>query len=123
MTGDAPYHPQRRRRLSDKILVAFHQACDQAEFDVAYNLIRVLEVLMAREPTVVPEPRRATKGLVAACERLWNVRHTSEAAEAFGDKPRLVFAPNPVKFAALPSESRLQREDGTAHERLRKAWK
>jgi hypothetical protein len=31
------------RRLSDKILIAFHQACDQGDFEVAERLLTVLE--------------------------------------------------------------------------------
>jgi hypothetical protein len=32
-----------KRRLSDRILIAFHQACDQADFEVAEGLLEVLE--------------------------------------------------------------------------------
>ena len=66
--------PRHTRRLSDKILIAFHAACDQGEFEVAERLLRVLEMVLKRPP---PEGsrRRNADSLVAAYERLWNLRH------------------------------------------------
>jgi hypothetical protein len=61
------------RRLSDKIFVAFHQACDQADFATASLLLSVLEQIEAR-----PAPqrdRRRGESLVAGYERLWHLRH------------------------------------------------
>jgi hypothetical protein len=73
--------PVRRqaRRLSDKILVAFHQACDQQDFEVAGRLLGVLETMTAalrlsRAPHG-SERRRRQETLVAAHERLWQLRH------------------------------------------------
>ena len=64
------------RRLSDKILVAFHQACDTTELDVAEQLLRVLEFMMNRRPTYGDGNRRRNmESLVAAYERLWHLRH------------------------------------------------
>ncbi len=64
------------RRLSDKILVAFHQACDTAELEVAEQLLRVLEFMMNRRPTYGDGNRRRNmESLVAAYERLWHLRH------------------------------------------------
>jgi hypothetical protein len=37
-----------RRRLSDKILAAFDQACDRHELDVAELLLKALEVTLTR---------------------------------------------------------------------------
>ena len=37
------------RRLSDKILFAFNQACDQGYFDVAEVLIKALELALTRQ--------------------------------------------------------------------------
>lgn len=37
------------RRLSDKILFAFNQACDQGFFDVAEVLIKALELALTRQ--------------------------------------------------------------------------
>jgi hypothetical protein len=60
------------RRLSDKILVAFHHACDQGEIQTAGHLLSVLEFAMKRTPG---RDRRAQDSLVAAHERLWPLRH------------------------------------------------
>jgi hypothetical protein len=69
--------PQRyTRRLSDKILIAFHQACDQGDFEVADQLLRVLETMVMRRPNVPDVNRRKNiESLVAAHERLWVLRH------------------------------------------------
>ena len=71
--------PRHTRRLSDKILVAFHHACDVADYEVAENLIRILETMLTRRP--MPEGsnrRRNMDSLVAAHERLWQLRHPEE---------------------------------------------
>jgi hypothetical protein len=68
-------HPG-KRRLSDKILVAFHHACDQPDIEVAWELLNVLEFMTMRQaklPTGVE--RRAQESLVAAHERLWQIRN------------------------------------------------
>ena len=68
--------PRHSRRLSDKILVAFHHACDVMDFEVAEQLLRLLELMTTRRPR--PEDgnrRRSIEGLVAAHERLWHLRH------------------------------------------------
>jgi hypothetical protein len=74
--GDAPRHS---RRLSDKILIAFHHACDQSEFQIAEQLLSVLEGLLTRRP-INPDTnrRRSMESLVAAHERLWHLRHHSD---------------------------------------------
>jgi len=74
--------PRQGRRLSDKILVAFHQACDQGDFEVAEQLLRVLEMMLTRRP-VSPDinRRRNIETLVAAHERLWHLRHPEAAGE------------------------------------------
>ena len=68
--------PRPGRRLSDKILAAFHHACDQSDLEVAEQLLRTLELLVMRRP-LTPEPnrRRSLEGLVAAHDRLWHLRH------------------------------------------------
>lgn len=75
--GAAAAPPQRSsRRLSDKILVAFHQACDQADYEVASRLLQVLELMLSRRPTTLDNTRRRSmESLVAAHERLWHLRH------------------------------------------------
>ena len=40
--------PRQTRRLSDKILIAFHQACDQVDIEVAGELLNVLEFMIKR---------------------------------------------------------------------------
>ena len=68
--------PRHTRRLSDKILIAFHHACDQADYEVAEQLLRILEMMLTRRP-VSPDTnrRRNIESLVAAHERLWYLRH------------------------------------------------
>ena len=68
--------PRYTRRLSDKILIAFHHACDQADFEVAEQLLAVLEMMLTRRP-ISPDTnrRRNMESLVAAHERLWHLRH------------------------------------------------
>jgi len=74
-TGAAPRYS---RRLSDKILIAFHHACDQSDFEVADQLLHVLEMMLARRPlTPDNNRRRSMESLVAAHERLWHLRHPS----------------------------------------------
>ena len=79
-TGDDVGHktwpggaPRYSRRLSDKILIAFHHACDQSDLEVAEQLLHVLEMMLTRRP---PDGnrRRNTESLVAAHERLWHLR-------------------------------------------------
>ena len=64
------------RRLEDKLLVAFHHACDVADIEVGRSVLQILELMLARKPAQ-PDPsrRRNMEGLVAAHERLWNLRH------------------------------------------------
>src|ERR1700677_4310472 len=44
------------RRLSDKVLIAFHHACDQRDIEVAGRLLGVLEFMTTRAP-VLPAGR------------------------------------------------------------------
>ena len=68
--------PRHGRRLSDKILVAFHHACDIGDFEIAEGLLRMLEVMLTRRPTSADlGRRRSMESLVAAHERLWHLRH------------------------------------------------
>ena len=71
-----PSGPRHGRRLSDKILVAFHHACDAHDLIVAEQLLKTLESMLTRRG-VPPEHnrRRALESLVAAHERLWYLRH------------------------------------------------
>jgi len=68
--------PRYTRRLSDKILIAFHHACDQADFEVAEQLLQILEMMLTRRPLTPDGTRRRNmESLVAAHERLWHLRH------------------------------------------------
>jgi len=68
--------PRHTRRLSDKILIAFHHACDQGDFEVAEELLRILETMLTRRPASPDSNRRKNlESLVAAHERLWLLRH------------------------------------------------
>jgi len=72
--GAAP--PRHTRRLSDKILIAFHHACDQGDYEVAEELLRILEMMLTRRPVAPDVNRRKNlESLVAAHERLWLLRH------------------------------------------------
>ena len=72
-TGGAPRYS---RRLSDKILIAFHHACDQSDLEVAEQLLHVLEMMLTRRPLTPDGTRRRNmESLVAAHERLWHLRH------------------------------------------------
>ena len=68
--------PRYSRRLSDKILIAFHHACDQGDFEIAEQLLHILEMMLTRRPLTPDGTRRRNmESLVAAHERLWHLRH------------------------------------------------
>jgi hypothetical protein len=72
------HQPRYTRRLTDKVLIAFHHACDHREIDVAEKQLGVLESMTARSPaSPTGGERRAKETLVAAHERLWQIRHPS----------------------------------------------
>jgi hypothetical protein len=88
---DAPPRrgPQRRRRLSDHIMVAFHSACDQEELDAAQGLIAIVEFMLRRAPPDGrPERRDDTGLLVAAHLRLWSLRHPEARDDTWSAPPR-----------------------------------
>jgi len=67
------------RRLFDKILLAFDQACDQADREVAEQLLQILETMLKRRPVLLGgERRRSMENLVAAHERLWHLKHADQ---------------------------------------------
>ncbi len=77
---DVPGLPQRTgRRLSDKVLIAFHHACDTQDLAIAEQLLRILETIVTRMPTPTDGNRRRNmEGLIAAHERLWHLRHPEQ---------------------------------------------
>ena len=71
--------PRQGRRLSDKILVAFHHACDAQDLVVAEQLLKTLETMLTRRGIPSEQNRRKSlESLVAAHERLWHLRHREE---------------------------------------------
>ena len=78
--NEAPRALRTKRRLPDKILTAFHQACDQGDFEVAVGLLGILETILTRPPITRDAPRRRHEdGLVAAHMRLWDLKHSGAA--------------------------------------------
>ncbi len=74
--------PRYSRRLSDKILIAFHHACDQGDFEVGDQLLHILEMMLTRRPLSPDTNRRKNmESLVAAHERLWHLRHPEARQE------------------------------------------
>ena len=68
--------PRYSRRLSDKILIAVHYACDQNDYEVANALLDSLEMMLIRPALTRDGMRhRNIESLVAAHERLWNLLH------------------------------------------------
>jgi len=60
------------RRLSDKILMAFHQACNQGSFEIATQLLSAMETLCMQEgPPLERTNERPHESFVAARLRLW----------------------------------------------------
>jgi glucose-1-phosphate cytidylyltransferase len=57
-------------------LIAFHHACDQSDFEVANDLLVILEKMLKR-PSVGSDTnrRKSIESLIAAHERLWLLRH------------------------------------------------
>ena len=74
----------RGRRLSDKILVAFHQACDQGDLEVADALLRVLGMMAERQLPIFDQRRQ--ESLVGAYRRLWELRNGGAEEEAVANR-------------------------------------
>lgn len=78
---EATVPPVRKtRRLSDKLWLAFHQACDQKDLQIARELLHVLEVVIFRSPAD-RNFRWNAESLVAAHERLWALRNEAFLSE------------------------------------------
>jgi hypothetical protein len=66
------------RRIFDKVLTAFHVACDQSDMDVAMALLVIAETLAAHR--CVPQDgrrRRVMEQLIAAHERRWHLMNAA----------------------------------------------
>ena len=68
-TGLPPGIAAYNRRLTDKILIAFHQACEQQDAEVAKQLLDVLDHMCERDQDAPWSRRRAVNFLVPARER------------------------------------------------------
>lgn len=70
--------PRYTRRLTDKILIAFHHACDLADCEAARQLLGTLEMVVRRPPIThedhLRDRRKLMTLLAAAHERLWHIR-------------------------------------------------
>ena len=92
MTNPTPPIAQpRTRRLSDKLRLLFHAACDEAAFSAAEQRLNQL-CQHVTSPVIRPQglERRKPESLSGACERLanlllWKVENGVEAA-ARGDE-------------------------------------
>ena len=78
-------------RLTDKVLVAFHHACDHGDNEIAFELLHILEFMAMRMPPLpAGEAHCVQRSLVAAHERLWQApgerqRGWGAAAEGVSD--------------------------------------
>ena len=65
------------RRLSDKVLAAFHAACDADELVVAKQLIEILEGIFTKQAAFDGSAgeRKSLDGLVDAHQRLWLMKN------------------------------------------------
>jgi hypothetical protein len=71
-----------RRRLSDKIMVAFAHACEDGDLSIADQLLKTLESLLSRNFDVPGHDRRkAVETLVGASSWLWHLKQ--QGPEAF----------------------------------------
>lgn len=66
------------RRLADKLLIAFHHACDEGEYTLAEHLLKVLEKVVLRNPPEPERRQRVLEPLISAHMRLWHLRHPIE---------------------------------------------
>lgn len=55
----------RRRRLTDKVIEAFEQACDEGEIEIAEELFWALEAAISRATSPAGVERRATTDSIA----------------------------------------------------------
>lgn len=96
---------RQRRQVSDDILIAFHFACDLKDLVIAQKLLQALEVLVAgRSEPSDANRQRAIATLVAAHERLWNLRTAeTEASLPLGEQALALRVHNPALAPAIAS--------------------
>ncbi len=79
----ASVHPKLGRRLSDKILVAFHCACDLHDVIVAERLLSTVDKLTDENRTAFPfAKRRLQVALIGAHHRLSNLKRELDVEES-----------------------------------------
>ncbi len=67
--------PRQGRQLSERILGAAHQACEQGELDVAQRLLELAETVLGNnQAEPVMARRHLMEGLIVTHQRLWNMR-------------------------------------------------
>ena len=75
----------RGRRLFDKAMAAFEQACEQRDADVAAYLLQAAETLLERpSPDPLLDRRENAERLVAARARLWLLQHPAPTGTELG---------------------------------------
>ena len=81
--------PPPRRRLTDRLLQAFHEACDEGEAEVALSLLTLL-VKHVEQPRYLPAgfEQRAMVRFLGAHERLRNLVFMRGAWGGDGEPPR-----------------------------------
>jgi hypothetical protein len=71
------------RRLSDKLLAAFDQACEQDQVEVAELVLRAIEIVLTREAAPADRERRTRPDpVVEAFGRLKALREKAESGQA-----------------------------------------
>jgi hypothetical protein len=76
---------RRDHRLSDKIIAAFDQACDDRNLVTAAELLATLELVLLKTPPTA-EQRDNVLGALYACQaRLFNLKHDSLAQRSGSD--------------------------------------
>ena len=69
------------RRLDDKLLACVHLACDTGDYEVAEQMLQVIEIMASRIAQPDTSDRcKHIENLVAAYERLWSLRNRARAA-------------------------------------------
>jgi len=64
-----------KHALLYRVASAFHQACDQADFEIATQLLRVMEAAVKLRPSgCQTNKRQELESVVAAHERLWHLQ-------------------------------------------------
>ena len=88
--------PRYTRRLSDKLLMVFHSACDQGRLEVAESVLDLAEQVVRRDPPPQqPERRRQDMvAIVQAYERLWELRNPGKPSRGSAALDALSFRPD-----------------------------